>query len=59
MIKKQKEDWKKVESHHWKPFIEEMDFYYNNWISDLLSRKHITAEGREAIFNKMNLLMEE
>ena len=54
-----KTKWKKVESNHLPTFVEEMDFYYRKWSDNLLSRKHFTAESKEAIFAKLNLLMEE
>ena len=54
-----KTKWKKVESKHLHTFVDEMDFYYRKWINNLLSRKHFTAESKEAIFAKINLLMEE
>jgi hypothetical protein len=59
MMTKTKLEWKKIESFFLPTFVDELDFYYQKWINNLLSRNNFTREKREAIFRKVNLLMEE
>lgn len=59
MTTKTKLEWKKPEHYCLDFFVKEIDFYYQQWINDLLYRKNFTREKRDKIFRKVNLLMEE